>query len=1208
MTSFDTQAAASVTTLDAQAILNLELSGSKLIEASAGTGKTHTIADLYLRQVLDGRLTSQILVVTYTNAATEELRGRVQDRLYQALALISEGQTGVAGQTAQGFLPLWYAQWQDLDRELQDLQHGRLQLAVRSFDEACISTIHSFCQRSLQEHALAGNQLFETELLNDDDALWESALKDWWRMQSYDLDRDTWLLLRDELGSLEKLTRELLQLRNKPAARLIPDSGEDLQTFLARPRQIAQELHQLAPQWISHKAEINDTLRNSKVLSRRKDLPYCPAKIDTWLDAADYFFNAVEAGPLFENFEFMGSAWLERESKPKQRGNDPRLEGDFFSAVNQVALAWETFRGDIGPLLRIDALRKVSARVQASKRELAVLSFQDQLNLLLEALESISGKDLAQQLRQQFPVALIDEFQDTDAIQYRIFTLIYVDHDDVSLTLIGDPKQAIYSFRGGDIFTYMQARKLPAIEHYNLQVNWRSEPRLVQAVNTLFGMRPDAFVYPDSIDFLPAEANPENHRYQLRLGAHSPAALTLWQLPLTPEGENYSRADMRAMVNQAIVFEISALLQAARDGSASIDGKPLQSGDIAILVRTAIEGQTLARALRVQGLRSVTIGRDSVFASDEARGLYDLLLAVSGCTDTAIAARSLASNLLQLGYREIADIVDDDRAWQSWLEDLAELRQLWQRQGFIAMFEALLHRFEITRRLTQLDSRERRITNLLHLGDLLQQQSLLTAGQQPLLRWLEDQFEESRGEDAELRLEDDEELIKIVTIHKAKGLQYPIVFVPFLWTCRPVVNKGPLHFHDTDLRACIDLRSNVVEEHWLRAEKERLAEDLRLLYVALTRARSRLYLAWGTAGQAYKPGYAKQTALAYLLHSRQTHADLDHTAANGFADDMDIDADLQRLVDSSAASIECCPLPQQAATPPRHHDRDNARLELASCKRIQPTQWRVNSFTALTRAVHQPASGGARSAEQDPILDFPAGSHVGLLLHSLLEHLDFETDVAAQCGPLFARLLAPSGIGDELRPTLLRWLQNILQTPLDDASLTLNRITSARRLNELSFDFALDQLDFASLNRFMQSRHPQPLQSLTGIDFRGLITGVIDLVFEYQGRYYLADYKSNYLGSELADYSPDRLEQAMLDRRYDLQSLLYALALHRLLAQRIPDYDYERHFGGSYYLFLRAMRPHHGPGYGVYFERPERTTIDGFDALFGFTPTQVIEA
>jgi exodeoxyribonuclease V beta subunit len=520
------------------------------------------------------------------------------------------------------------------------------------------------------------------------------------------------------------------------------------------------------------------------------------------------------------------------------------------------------------------------------------------------------------------------------------------------------------------------------------------------------------------------------------------------------------------------------------------------------------------------------------------------------------------------------------------------------------MFQSLLHCFDISLRLAQRDNSERRLTNLLHLAELLQQQSRQISGIAPLLAWLRQQFDENAGEEAELRLEDDEALVKIVTIHKSKGLQYPIVFVPFLWSCKQVPQKSAISFHDDQLAACIDLGSENFDRHWQIAEKERLAEDLRLLYVAVTRARSRVYLAWGKAGAAKYPGYASQTALAYLLHSRQTAEDLDSAEVDGFADDMNFDADIETLLDSGGGNIERVELPD-AAPPVTDRRGEGAVITpiLANFSRRPATQWRVNSFTALTRGVHQPANRGASGDSDDPILDFPAGSHVGLLLHSMLENLDFQGDIESQSGPLLDRFLAQAGLADEHRPDIVRWLENIMQTPLDGAALS--RIGRQQRLDELEFDFALDHCDVATLNEFMQQQVDLPLQEVSSADFRGMINGIIDLVFEYEGRYYLADYKSNYLGSAMEDYAPERLYQAMLDRRYDLQSLLYALALHRLLAMRVADYDYARHFGGCYYLFLRALRPAQGNRYGVHFERPGQDTIERFDALFAYTPKQV---
>jgi exodeoxyribonuclease V beta subunit len=1193
-----------VTNLDARAILELDLDGIKLIEASAGTGKTHTITDLYLRHILDGRQTSQILIVTYTNAATDELRGRIRKRLYDALNLFDQPGAG-----KDELFQLLLEQWQNLDEATRAVQQRRLQLALRSMDEASISTIHSFCQRSLQENALSGNQLFDSDMLTNDDQLWEAAIKDWWRRQTYNPDSDTWNLIRGQLPDLNSLIATLLELRNKPSVRLIPPAQDSIASLLVRERQITGSLRQLAPLWRRHRSDIVRIVACSKVLSRAAKLPYHPQQVDAFLDAADEFFNAGEVNAVFENFAYLAATWLEQNSKPSKRGQDPELEHEFFKAVSPVAQSWQNFTGTIAAQLRADAFHTVSQQVLESKREIASLAFQDQLSLLLDALESGSGAALAEKLRQQYPVAMIDEFQDTDTIQYKIFKHIYMSVEKANLTLIGDPKQAIYSFRGGDIFTYMQARQLAGVSLFGLQTNWRSQPRLVQATNTLFSHRAEAFIYHDSIAFTAVASAAQNKNHELRLQDQAATAMTLWQLPVNEQNENYSRDEMRDLINQAIVIEIADLLEKAARKSATIDGRVVQNGDIAILVRQASEGHALSRLLHRHGIRTVTIGRDSVFKSEEARGLYDLLLAISQYRDPTVATRSLSSSLLNLDYRQIAAVVDDDTAWQRWLDNLDELQQLWERHGFIAMFESMLHKFEITSQLTQQDSNERRITNLLQLAELLQQQSMITAGMSPMLSWFRQQFEEDGNEDAELRLQDDEALVKIITIHKSKGLQYPIVFVPFLWSCKQVDRAKAVYFHDAQLLPCVDLGSPDLEQNWLLAEKERLAEDVRLLYVALTRARSKVYLAWGEAGSPARPGYAKQTALAYLLHSKQTPHDLETTAADGFPAPMDLATDLEALVEASASAIELLPLPRgDLSSVFASSELKLPAAQLAKFSRSSMTQWRINSFTALTRGIHQPAHFGATASQDDPVLDFPAGSHVGLLLHSLLENIDFQQDIRKQCTQLFPRLLPLAGISPEHESTLLAWLEHIVSTPLDGAAMTLGNISSRQRLNELAFDFALDHLNIDALNQFMQSLSPLPLQAVSSPEFCGLITGVIDLVFEYQGRYYLADYKSNLLGSNLEDYRPENLQQAMLGRRYDLQALLYTVALHRLLALRLPNYDYEQHFGGCYYLFLRAMRPQHGRHYGIHFDRPELKTIQQLDQLMKFTPLESVDA
>ncbi len=1184
--------------LDAATLLDLELDGICLIEASAGTGKTHTLADLYLRQVLAGHRTDQILVVTYTNAATDELRGRVRARLYGVLELL-EGR----GAPRTEFDELLCARYLAEDATGAEQWLNRLRYALRTMDEAAISTIHAFCQRCLQDHAVAGGQFFDSDLIADDDELWDAALKDWWRARIYPLDDAAARLVEPHLATPDDLLDILLELRRKPMLRLLPSVSGGLDDFVADARRIGDNLAALAPIWRAAAADLGATLRESKALSRAKDSPYNRAAIEALLAAAEAFFDNPATLP-FVNFERLAATALRAGSTPSKAGSDPRLEHEYFAAVDPLAAAWKDLDTQIGAWLIADAYRDASRRVAETKWARATFSFQDQLTLLRDALDGDRGAVLAEALRRQFPVAMVDEFQDTDPVQYRIFERIYQPDSGTSLTLIGDPKQAIYSFRGGDIFTYMQARRMPAVRHYGLRTNWRSQPELVRAINALFTRRAEPFVFGDAIEFTEIGAAPGNQDFRLCRDNEPLAALTLWQLPRDERGRPFSRDRMRDLVNRALVGEIATLLDDGARGAVRFGERPLASGDIAILVRKAYEGQALARELRHHGIPAVSIGRDTVFDSDEAAGLYDLLLAIAHFHDPVIARRSLASALLGFDYRRIAAIVDADDAWQAWLEDLATLRETWEQRGFIAMFQQLLQRLRLAPELAARAGSERHLTNLLHLAELLHRQSASTTGIEPLLAWLREQIDDNHDEEAELRLESDAALVKIVTIHKAKGLQYPVVFAPFLWSCNTASDDIPVLFHDAGFEACADFGSAELERHRRLADRERLAEDLRLLYVALTRAQAKAYLAWGEAGSANHAGHAGQTALAYLLHSKQTPADLENAPADGLAGDVDIGADLDALVETGGGSIERIMLPDAppAAALAGTRRRAAVELTLANLARERLGYWRIGSFTALTRGVHQPVLPISTSAAGDPVLEFAAGSQVGVALHALLEHLDFTADLDAQCDALFPRFLPAAGIaGAQAEASLRAWLGDILRTPLDGESLHLETLVNRQRLNELEFDFALDRFDIAAVDAWLQARSPEPLLPLDGGEFGGLITGVIDLVFEYRGRYYLADYKSNLLGARLEDYAPARLAAAMRERRYDLQAMLYALALHRYLGHRLADYRYDRDFGGCYYLFLRGLRPDLGNRSGVYFERPSAAELEELDALLAFT-------
>lgn len=1179
------------TTLTPQLALALPLHGIKLIEASAGTGKTYTIGNLYLRHVLAGHGVAQILVVTFTNAATEELRGRLRARLYQALQLLQNPQP-----TGDRFLDGLLEEVAD-DERRREMVNG-LKLAVRSMDEAAIYTIHGFCQRALTDHAFNSGQPFDVSLSADDSELWHAALKDWWRRSVCTLSRRDIGLFSEALGTLDDFLKWQEPLRDNVDKTLLPVPSGDLPSCFAAWQSQEDAVQAIAELWQVRGPALREILLDSKALSRAATGPYHREKLHGSLETLDAWFAGGELLEPPEVFAILSAQTLHDKSTPKKRGTDPLLDDPFFVACQQLLDA----RQKICEQLRATALGEATAfareQVQRVKRQTQVIAFHDLLTLLYEGLHGEQGDVLAHHLRQRFPFAMIDEFQDTDALQYGIFRRLYFDQADCGLTMIGDPKQAIYSFRGGDIFTYMRAKADAGDSRYSLDTNWRSVPGLVDAVNNIFTFRADPFIYSDAIDYQPVQAATAAEKgaphEPLMAGSKAVAPLTLWRIPLNEKGKPQSKTQVQSQLAAITAAEIARLLADAQRGETRIGDTVLGAGDIAVLVRTSFEGEAVRKALQRHGIAAVSVGRDRVFQSAEAEALALLLQAVIQCNDRGHARAALGSALLCLDYTQMAATAFDEDHWLAWVDGLRELNRLWRQRGFMTMFQAMLQNLDIGAGLAVRDRAERRLTNLLHLGELLQQAAKIHPGMDALLSWYRQQMQNKADEEAELRLESDEALVKIVTIHKSKGLEYPVVFLPFLWACRETPLKGQLvRFHDEDKRAFLHAAVHADSPQLMLAERERLAEDIRLAYVALTRAQAKVYLAWGNITARGSRG-SGATALGYLLHAVQMPNDLTLALPDAFSAGADLPADLARLA-AATASIEVIDLPPLTVMDVAPAVQTPPPLVPADFTGRIASDWRVASFTALTRDIHQVHRGGSPRGE-DPVLNFPAGSHVGSFLHLVLERLDFQADVETQVTTLAEQLAPRFGLDPERHhDTLQHWMHDVVDTPLDSQGLCLRQLANGQRLNEMAFDFAIGGVDIAALNARLQATAGQPLSPIEIDDFRGMITGIIDLIFEHDGRFYIADYKSNFLGGALGDYAPDNLRQAVLDRRYDLQYLLYALALHRYLRQRLVDYDYGTHFGGVYYLFLRGMRPASGPRFGIHFDLPDRDLIDWLD-------------
>ncbi len=870
--------------------LDFPLHGSRLIEASAGTGKTFTIALLYVRLVLDhggenafGRPLSppEILVVTFTDAATQELRERIRSRLGEAARCFAEPQERHDG--------LLVALRQQYPTERWPGCARLLRLAAEWMDEAAVSTIHSWCYRMLREHAFDSGSLFTQNLETDQSELLAEVVRDYWRRNFYGLTAPAAQAVASCYSGPETLGKALQPLLARQDADFryadqALSAPESLAALLEQGGDWYRQLDQLDAQaraaWRAARVELEALLRDLRPYLngnsyRGKD---SDETFDAWLQAlADW----SEGGEQPANLGKFG------QTRIKLTAKRVAPEHAALRAIDAWA-AHQEERPDLAPHLLLHALGEVGHELEIEKQRRAEIGFDDLLSRLDRALQGPGGERLAQLIREQFPVALIDEFQDTDPVQYRIFERIYriaADPDEpqareTGLFMIGDPKQAIYAFRGADIHTYLRAREAARGRHspwQELPLDRRHgggcQPLLRlrrRAPARRLPFRPRGAGKPGAV---PCGGRPGRAERLLIDGAEAPA-MTFWNLDVEAGvlGSAAYRQEMAERSASAIRRWLS-LADLGRAGFADEQGgwRALRPADIAILVRGRAEAEAIRSALAARRLASVYLSdRDSVFDSQEAADLLHWLRACADPGADALLRVALATRSLHLDWATLERLNQDELFWERMVLRFRDYRRSWQAQGVLPMLRRLLADFELPARLLRHADGERSLTNLLHLAEWLQRAAVELDGEHALIRHLAEQVQ-SPGSEEILRLESDADLIKVVTIHKSKGLEYPLVLLPFICSWRELDgNSGaPASFHEDGAAGrVIELarRKEQAARAYEQANDERLGEDMRLLYVALTRARHSVWLGIAplVASNSKSPELHKG-ALGYLL-------------------------------------------------------------------------------------------------------------------------------------------------------------------------------------------------------------------------------------------------------------------------------------------------------------------------------------------------------
>ncbi|WP_168797341.1 UvrD-helicase domain-containing protein [Lampropedia aestuarii] len=1353
--------------------LRLPLYGSRLIEASAGTGKTWTIAALYLRLVLghgaapalgadllasassrEPLVPSQILVMTFTRAATQELNARIRERLSEAARFFRGESDDSEADALLHSLRSDYA-----PGPLRELAAWRLANAADTMDEAAIYTIDAWCNKVLQSYASLTGALQGDELGGDTQTLWQWAALDFWRNQVYPLPLAQLQQVLQLWPDAQRWLDHSHEWQNSQA----PALPGDAQTSDAHagPASAADEAneHLDLQAWL----HVQLAQQQAALASLTQDLVPQLAAFEQWLDGqtdkdgdTGKYWSGVKLKPQsYRQWLAAIARWAQQPGATIDGVQDKQLwrltpEGLLDARTSKAppldcaqlpaaSARLEQLQQALAALPSIKqgivsmAVRYTQQRWQQLKSQHGAMDFADLLLRVQQALASEQGATLRQRLLCEYPVAMIDEFQDTSPGQYHVFHDLYRPQDNDpahALLLIGDPKQSIYGFRGADIYSYLAAKNETVGRHYALDTNFRSTQAVVDAVNYVFEQAEaragaGAFFFRQApaaaqpqdaasalaanpLPFIPVKANGLRAFLANAQGQRVPALslCTQQQAQSSEEGNDWLAQHCAAQIVSWLQTD-TLYFQRGQDAAHAADRTPLQPGDIAILVHRRRDAQRMQQALRQRGLSSVYLSdRESVYASAQARDLVVWLQAVAQPTDVALARAALATPLMALTPERLLHMADHEEALDDWLQRLQQWQQVWLKQGVLPMLRQLIHQCGLASQWLAAEDGlgERQLTNVLHIAELLQHASKAHEGEQSLIRFLVQQIhlsEQGAGgmeaEEQTVRLESDAQLIQIVTIHKSKGLEYPVVMLPFGSYMKPVKSggadwgAGEASGGEADGSDGRDGRSTA------SSDDERLREDLRLLYVALTRAKHALWVGFAINRRmnSKKGSDLHRSALGYLLcgqaeqavddaawwplvqawqancpdiHARllppapQTQAEIgaelqqkyqppamqaDWRAAQPYPSGIDQQFAIASFSMLARGASDTKPLAaralQQQAMALAGQAVLTEQAQALSSALAQDAHGEDTPVASGAAFLWQPAARLADDEQTDSVLPTSQGSgthatlsalaappvaagwhslagssRLGDWMHQALEWLQQEGFPPSPNEALWQRLQrrAQQAGFDAQWPQLQPWLAGILNTDLPLQALVGQGGSAhapvpleTRRLAEM--DQTLAELEFWMPVQQAQAQQLDALcraycwpglarPVLTRRQWHGMVMGFADVVVHSQGRYWVVDYKTNRLGDSAAAYTPEAMRDAVLHHRYDLQAMLYLLALHRLLHNRLPNYQPEQHLGGAMYWFVRGID--HASAGCIHFDTPVAMLLAMDAALRGEAP------
>lgn len=1148
-------------------VLNLPLQGVNLIEASAGTGKTYVVTILYLRLLLHLEKKSaffrpltiqEILVVTFTNAAAQSLRDRIQQNIRQFRLDCIRGYSD-------------HDIFAKLLTQIHDINHAIHQLleAETHINQASIFTIHGFCQRILSQHSIELNVLFNTFITNNEMKLYKQICIDFWTRRFHVLPLNILYLIQEYWIDSNALLQEIFPYiyGEKPTIKnsIFSVINEDIPAYYA---QIIINIKNIKMQWHENAHNIA-TIINHYNINRKI---YNIKNLNTWIDKINQWTQHPTKNHIIpHDLQRFRTSTLHAYNN---HHHDKMYTCPLFDAIEKLYLQRISFK----TLIFNIAINDIRTDLKKNKHITSELTFNDLINLLSSNLEQKKQNNLAHTIRTNYPITIIDEFQDTDQQQYKIFHMLYHNYTKNSLIFIGDPKQAIYSFRGADIFTYITARQT-IFKKYTLSMNWRSSSNMINAINQLFQYKAHPFIFED-IPFIPATPTKYSNTYKFLINNRLQTAICFWVHPEKMVTINNYKTAMA----QECAITLHNLLLAIQNKTAWIEKnnekRILRASDITILVRNHKEASLMQTVLSKLNISTVFLSNQkNIFETAES---YDLLLLLQAILflDHKMICTALTTIFFTFNAANIEHINKHTLQLEKIINEFSEYYFIWKKKGIYSMICTILFKNKIPKILLSSKIGEDKLINILHLSELLQNISMELKDTYELMQWFLLKMTSTKHEHVSseqlLRLNSNYQVIKISTIHKSKGLEFPLTFLPFMANFR--FQQTPV-FHDRrSYLTCLDF-NQLTLSHKKLIDEERLSEDLRLLYVAITR--SIYHCSIGIAPIIYK--YKKKSNI-HDLH----RCALGYLIQKNIAGNSDfLRKNLEILSTRSYGDISFRYIKKSQKFPailPITNNNKKNLLAKSWTISLDNKPWTITSYSQLknsnTTTTHYDLDKQFNTQKylHHTINDiqltphtFPQGKVCGNFFHHLFALLDFTQPISQTW---LTTQIKKYYFDPHWNIIIQKWIHTVINTPLNQKNLTLSQINHTNKKTELEFylpintDLTAKQLDLLCKNYdSLSAKSPK----LVFTKIKGMLQGFIDLIFFWNKKYYLLDYKTNWLGENFNAYTYSNMEQEMIKQCYMLQYQFYTLALHRFLRHRVTSYDYKKDFGGIYYLFIRGM-------------------------------------